>query len=66
MLTFKSETHTVGYWAWKYKIDVNRVKANLALGLTPYEAVFLGYPRTRKRREMLNWRGCNEKMGKAA
>jgi hypothetical protein len=61
MLTFQGETHTVGYWAWKYKIDINRVKANLALGLTPYEAVFLGYPQTKKRREKLNWDGCNDK-----
>lgn len=52
-------TKSIGEWAHLLGKDIVHIKANLARGLTPYEAVFLGYPRTKARRLKLNWDGCS-------
>ena len=54
-LTHKGTTMTIAQWCRNLGIRENRVRRNLSKGLTPYEAVFLGYPRTKKRREKLGW-----------
>lgn len=59
-------TRSIEEWCEELHMNYGDVKHKIALGLTPYEAVFLGYPRTRKRRELLNWEGCNDKKSTAA
>lgn len=48
-------------WCKLLHLDTSRIYYLMKQGLTPHEAVFYGYPRTKKKREKMNWRGCVDK-----
>jgi len=64
-VTSNGITRTITEWCRELHLNANVVRYRITCGLTPYEAVFLGYPRTKVRRESLNWRGAGNRKARA-